>query len=265
MILLASDLDNTMIYSYKRQLKNRVPVEEKDERVLSYMTAYAYGRLQELPEEICFAPVTTRSLEQYRRIRFPGGREPEYALVSNGGILLRRGEPDSEWYEESKRLAGLAEPEFTKAASLLKRDPGLSFEIRMVDELFLFTKSSSPEDTVAELSGALDLLKVEVFFNGIKIYVVPRSLNKGRMLRRLREILGFPYTVGCGDSLFDIPLLLEADLSIYPQALTADVEKGRETYRKRTGGIWESRTVPEGAILSDAVFHCLDEMKMAGV
>ena len=246
MILLASDLDNTMIYSYKRQLENRVPVEEKAGRVLSYMTAYSYDRLRTLPEEICFVPVTTRSLEQYRRIRFPDGKEPEYALVSNGGILLRRGERDDTWYEESRRLAGLAEAELSRAAALLEQDPGLAFEIRMVDELFLFTKSNCPEETVGMLTEALEGGSVEVFSNGIKIYVVPVSLDKGRMLRRLRKMLGFPFTVGCGDSLFDIPLLQEADLSICPESLD-----------KALSGTREKRVVPEGAILSDEIFYII--------
>lgn len=251
MILLASDLDNTMIYSYKRQLENRVPVETKDGRVLSYMTAYSYDRLRTLPGNICFVPVTTRSLEQYRRIRFPDGKEPEYALVSNGGILLRRGERDDTWYEESRRLAGLAEEELSKAAALLEQDPGLAFEIRMVDELFLFTKSSCPEETVGMLTKALEGGSVEVFSNGIKIYVVPVSLDKGRMLRRLREMLGFPYTVGCGDSLFDIPLLQEADLSICPESLDGGLS-----------GTKEKRAVPEGSILSDEIFYIIEKCSM---
>ncbi len=33
-------------------------------------------------------PVTTRSVDQYRRIRWPGSREPDLAVTTNGAILL---------------------------------------------------------------------------------------------------------------------------------------------------------------------------------
>lgn len=251
MILFAADLDNTMIYSYKRPLTDRVLVEEKDGKPLSYMTEYSYSQMKSLSEDICFTPVTTRSLEQYRRIRLPGQEAPEYALAANGGILLRKGEIDQSWYENARALTKEADGELSRARRVLEKDTHLTLDIRMVDELFLFTKSGRKEETMAALNEALDQERVDIHSNGQKIYVIPKRLNKGAMTRRLKEQLGYPYTIGCGDSLFDIPMLMEADLSIFPATLNF----GALAEHK------ENKVISEHRILSDAVFSCLEDLK----
>lgn len=254
MILFATDLDNTMIYSYKKEIPDPVLVEEMDGKALSYMTGYACEKLNNLPPHICFVPVTTRSLAQYRRIRIPGLKHPEYALVSNGGILLRNGEPDPDWYEVSIAVTKAVDGEFEKAKQILNQDENLTLDIRMVDDLFLFTKSSQKEQTVKRLTETLDLSRVDVHSNGQKIYVIPKGLNKGSMLKRLVKKLGSPYTIGCGDSLFDIPLLLAADLAICPEELN----QGELAQRK------EYRTVAAGQMLSDEIFRYLDTLQPCG-
>ena len=72
MILFASDLDNTLIYSYKREIGKKVLVETMGEKELSFMTENTWRLLKELPPHMMFVPVSTRSEEQYKRICFPG-------------------------------------------------------------------------------------------------------------------------------------------------------------------------------------------------
>ncbi|MDR2137476.1 MAG: hypothetical protein LBO68_04225, partial [Synergistaceae bacterium] len=67
-MIFASDLDNTLIHSYKRALPSDICVERKDGRALSFMTPRGRRMLQKARERCCFVPVTTRSLEQYRRL-----------------------------------------------------------------------------------------------------------------------------------------------------------------------------------------------------
>ena len=98
-----SDLDNTLIYSYKHEIgERRKCVEVYQGREISFMTEFTWRALKTLMEKLLFVPVTTRTLEQYQRIQL-GISMPSYALVCNGGILLKDGEPDRCWYEESLR------------------------------------------------------------------------------------------------------------------------------------------------------------------
>lgn len=248
MILLACDLDNTLIYSYKKLLTRRRLVEEKEGKALSYMTEFSYQELLRLPSYIQFLPVTTRSLEQYERICLPV--QPSYALAANGGILLIDGKIDQEWYRESKRISKASEKEFEKALRVLEKDLNLSLAPRMVDGLFLFTKSNDKDKTIETLNAKLDEAQASVFSNGQKVYVVPKGLNKGKRLSDLRARLGSPYMVACGDSLFDVPMLLEADFAIYPEELELGNIPGTEKSQKR-------HIVKKGAILSDEIFEQL--------
>ena len=53
------------------------------------MTPYALDLLKKLNKKsgLVFAPLTTRSSEQYERISFFEDGPPEIALAANGGIL----------------------------------------------------------------------------------------------------------------------------------------------------------------------------------
>lgn len=227
MKLFISDLDNTLIYSYKRNIgTDRVLVETMGEKELSFMTGSSYRMLRLVKEQYCFVPVTTRSLEQYRRICFANDWIPEYALTSNGGNLLYKNKIDVQWYEASLRLIADAEEELEKAVQLLKDDKKVSFEVRKVDGLFVFTKSDDVFYTMEKLREKLDMHMVEVFHNGTKVYVLPKKLNKGEAVKRIKEYTAHPYAVAAGDSEFDIPMLLEADFAFYPKELGIQKDNG---------------------------------------
>lgn len=220
MVVFCSDLDNTLIYSYKHEIgDDRQCVEVYQDREVSFMTERSVELLRQVNGGLCFVPVTTRTMEQYRRIRLSVG-EPSYALVCNGGILLVNGGIDREWYEESLRMAEDSRTEIEKAAGFLEQEEDRCFEVRNIQELFLFTKSGQPLKTVERLKEVLDLSRVDVFSNGMKVYVVPVRLNKGDAVRRLKKRLGACFVIAAGDSEFDIPMLREADLAFLPGMLS---------------------------------------------
>ena len=98
------DLDNTLIYSYKHDIGDRkMNVEVYQGREISYVTEKTHERLKKIMSRCLVVPTTTRTKEQYERIDLKVGAF-RYALVCNGGILLRDGVSDSAWYEESRRL-----------------------------------------------------------------------------------------------------------------------------------------------------------------
>ena len=69
---------------------------------------------------------------------------------------------------------------------------------------------------VAVLKNRLDENLVDVFNNGEKIYVLPKSLDKGSAIRRLRKYLGADFMISAGDSEFDVPMLEYADVGLIP-------------------------------------------------
>lgn len=234
MEIFCSDLDNTLIYSYRHDIgASKKCVEIYEGREVSFMTLRSLELLKQVAQKLCFIPVTTRTVEQYERICLGIGA-PEYALVCNGGVLLVNGVKDRRWYEESVSLAGGCATEVGLAGRLLELDESRCFEVRNIDGLFLFTKSSEPFKTADRLKSRLDLGLVDVFSNGAKVYVVPKKLDKGNGLRRLKERLGAQTVISAGDSEFDIPMLLEADYSFLPGELSKQIEL--KDHMKACGG-----------------------------
>lgn len=220
MELFCSDLDNTLIYSYKRHIGNhKVLVEAIEGKELSFMSQKSHELLEKVKKKIEFIPVTTRSLEQYCRIQFDSKQKPKYALVANGGILLVDDKINKEWLQNSKRMIEPCEKTLKKGISLLEKDQYVNFQIRKVDELFVFTKSSEPEKTIEYLKQKLNLDLVSLHRNGAKVYIFPKVLNKGLALARIKAFLGSNFVVAAGDSDFDVPMLKEADLGLYPREL----------------------------------------------
>lgn len=240
MIIFNADLDNTLIYSYKRFIGERKScVEIYQNREISFMSDESMAMLKEVAKRALFVPTTTRTLEQFGRIDFRMGAI-KYALVCNGGVLLTGGRVDEEWYAESLRLISGCADELNLAESILKTDPDRNFELRFINELFVFTKSAEPDASLARLKSKLNEDKVDVFKNGAKVYVVPKELNKGAAALRLKRRLGAEKIIAAGDSEFDIPLLNAADIAIAPSGL-----------REARGISGEVEFMPEGRLFSE--------------
>lgn len=216
MIVFNVDLDNTLIYSYKHDIgPEKRNVELYQGREISFITEKTHELLTYIKEKLLFVPTSTRTTEQYKRINLGIGNV-KYALVCNGGLLLKDGSSDEEWYKESKRLIRDSEAQLEIAHTLLKCDSRREFELRLIEDLFLFTKCSYPEQVVKDLKKKLDTSKVDVFNNGTKIYVVPCPLSKGKAIRRFQKYIGAEQILAAGDSEFDISMLQAADCGFAP-------------------------------------------------
>ena len=211
-VLFASDLDNTLIHSYKVAKAGDVCVERKDGKELSFMSPKAYTLLRDVAARCMFVPVTTRTLEQYRRLDL--GVKPRYAIVAHGALLLIDGIVDDQWTAETQKLLGTALPEI-EAGNLM-------FDIRYVEKAFVFAKSKYPRQAVRHLQTNIDGKKFKAYAVHNKIYIFPRFLDKGTAVKRLMErIPNMPVqTLICaGDSELDLSMLEFADISIAPQTL----------------------------------------------
>jgi hydroxymethylpyrimidine pyrophosphatase-like HAD family hydrolase len=208
-ILFASDLDNTLIYSYKAAKAGDICVEVKDGKNLSFMPPEAYALLKEVHNKFLFVPVTTRSLEQYRRINL--GVKPSYAVVAHGALLLVDGQVDEAWAAESKAMINGPLP--------VINENGWIYDIRYVDDYFLFAKSPSPAEAVERLSAMIDTDRFDICFVHNKVYVFPKGFTKGQAITRLKKRLTPDAVISAGDSLLDVPMLTAADIAIAPASL----------------------------------------------
>ena len=222
MKILCTDLDNTIIYSYKHDIGNeKMNVELYKEREISFITKQTFELLKKVKEEFLVIPTSTRTIEQYERINLKIGTF-KYALVCNGSVLLVDGKKDKDWYEESLRLAKPSNLEVKKALEYLENDKRRTFELRYIEDLFVFTKCYKSETVVNELRKHLDKSLVNVFNNKEKVYVLPTSLSKGKAIERLRKYLKAEFIIAAGDSEFDISMVEAADVGLVPYGFKSE-------------------------------------------
>lgn len=210
-MIFLSDLDNTLIFSYKKMSPDNLCVETKAGKCLSYMTHSGGEMFVRLTKQARFIPITTRSYEQYSRITFPGGYVPETAVTANGAGLYINGVPDRRWSEETAAEAAACCEEFHMFEEYLGKCPEVYFEIRIVDGAFLFTKCREALRVTGEMNRLFSPVRTRLFINGDKLYAVPVSIDKKTALERLRKRFPGEFFLAAGDSLFDEGMLRAAD------------------------------------------------------
>lgn len=238
MMIYASDLDQTLVYS-RRALRipedtpGLVPAEWINGKLSAFMSAYALERLQSLPQDIVFMPVTTRTVEQYRRIHiFQSECIPKYAVTSNGGNIIVDGQVDDEWNLHMRSL--LRQQAATPEEILNLFDDVLSPEWvinqRLCDELFfalLIERDKLPMEHIAEKIRVLETLGWESSIQGRKLYLVPSAVNKRAAVEHIRQRIGDVPVIASGDSLLDRCLLDFAHYAIAPSHGELHVERQR--------------------------------------
>lgn len=216
-VLFASDLDNTLLFSWKHRQASDRCVEYLEGREQGFCTQRSLELLALVRERALFIPVTTRSAAQYQRIVWPAACAPKYAAAANGGLLLVDGQIDPEWRARTEQLAAPWREELLALECRLPEVP-VAKRSRIVDGLYLFAACDNGADagTVRDrLAGGTAL---EAAVSGRKVYFFPPPLNKGEALRRLEARFRPDRTICAGDSVIDLPMLRAAGLAIIPSA-----------------------------------------------
>lgn len=211
-IIFASDLDNTLVYS-KSKISGGVCVEIYNDRKQGFMTEYTYENFRRIAENIRFIPVTTRSVEQFRRIKFPDNLIPEYVLTSNGATLLYNGEPVDEWRLicRDENLIGLLNEVYSRYCG----DP--RFRIcRIVDESFVYVVCADGQNSLEIADELKEKEDIAVEVTGRKIYFFPDGLNKGAAVKKLCKAISMDKLIAAGDSGMDASMLNIADIALIP-------------------------------------------------
>ena len=256
-ILLACDLDNTLIHSWKHRKEGDLCIEHIGEKEQGYMSRKAAELYSSLPENILLVPVTTRSVDQYRRIRWPGSREPDLAVTTNGAILLGpRDDPGADisdichaWVSQSRSMYVPYRKAMDELREILLAS-GRCLRVRMVDDFYLFAyceEGKDPKDAVPESAFRSGL---QIVSSGRKIYFLPPAFNKGEAVRRLEGLLQPPRILAAGDTEIDLPMAERADRMFIPEKLyrSCGSDLPQTVRRKLT-------VCPEGADFSEFVLR----------
>lgn len=218
MTVFHCDLDNTLMYSHRRELPlDKIPVELYEGKEITFVSAKTAQLLKQLPESLYLVPTTTRSLPQYQRITL--GIDFPYALVANGAILLKQGVVEEQWYQETSTLVSCYRPSLQQAQEALEQDSHRATEVRWVEDFFLYCKSNAPERTAEMLVSTLKDSSLVVQVNGQKVYVLPDCLEKGNAVQRFRSYLPREKEIVAGDSTMDISMLQAVSTAYCPQEL----------------------------------------------
>ena len=166
-VLVASDLDRTLIFSAKAFF-----LEVPDHLAPAMVVTELYRGCADLvhdPHRRTAAartdpdghlrPVTTRTEAQYRRVRLPGA-VPEYAVTTNGGVLLKNGEPDIEWQTTVGQQVSEGSAPLAVIEEFLSREAYRSWilRLRQAEELFLYAivdRELMPAEFVQELDAGV--------------------------------------------------------------------------------------------------------------
>lgn len=219
-MVYASDLDRTLIFSHRfldehKYNKKIVLVEDKDGKEISYMSELAYNKLQEINnnKDITFIPTTTRSLEEYNRIRL--GFKPEWVIAANGGVILHNGEIDKEYKNYTKTY--LNPMDIASLSMDLSEFASIQKSPRLVDGCYLFVKTTNEDLFDVEVQDIIDRYKKwSIVRQKNKCYAIPLHISKQVALRWIWNKLNEPYIVASGDSLLDVPMLALADKAYIP-------------------------------------------------
>ncbi|OIV38501.1 hypothetical protein BIV57_05305 [Mangrovactinospora gilvigrisea] len=227
-MLVASDLDKTLIYSsVSAQPPSAVGstgprlrcVEVYRGSPLSYVTERAARLLGELAREAELVPVTTRTLEQYERVRLPVPR-PRYAVTTNGGRLIVDGEPDAGWEARVRRDAAACAPVGEVEAHLdAQRGYPWLLRRRTAEELFCYLvveRGRVPAGWLDAVRAWAGERRWTVSMQGRKIYFVPEPVTKQAAVEEVRQRTGAAVVVAAGDSLLDAGMLEAADVGFRP-------------------------------------------------
>jgi hydroxymethylpyrimidine pyrophosphatase-like HAD family hydrolase len=216
-ILLACDLDNTLVHSQERP--GDICVGYKNEKAHVFMSPDVYRSLEELDQGIRFVPVTGRSAEQYRRIHYFRTHVPPYALTSCGGVLFRQGKRDPLWQAAFHPLFAQASEAMQLCLDQLLSQPLPCGDVswaKWVDRVFIASQTSDARGAVSFLSAQDYSSALEFFTEADRLYVFPRGFNKGSAVDMLRRRLQPKLLICAGDGLLDLPMLCVADIALVP-------------------------------------------------
>ncbi len=233
-MIFASDLDSTLIYSSRHcnliNEENLFPVDFYNNNMCSFITKSLQHKLEHINEIMLFIPVTTRSPEQYTRMKyFYDIIKPKYAVVANGGIILKNGIELKSWTDiTSNKLKKIVSVRNMIGLCSFFLESDFIKSYKTCEDLFIY--SIVDEDKLANniTNGKVSLDYFEVLrsfcegYNysvskqGKKVYIVPNCINKYDPINYIMQLENINIFFAAGDSLLDYPIIKHSNYGLVP-------------------------------------------------
>lgn len=182
-IFFITDLDRTIIHSKHKGYKC---VEKLGDREITYMTNYAYDKLQELlkNELFIFIPCTMRSISQTLRVDFIRVYNPRIIICTNGAQIYIDGKLDNEWDKQMKNLCNYNELieniNYIEELKEIYKESINIIDVRNIENFYITVKCKDSEEANKfyyiikdKFSKNIDVLKIEA-----KIFIIHKKINK---------------------------------------------------------------------------------------
>jgi hypothetical protein len=213
-MIIASDLDRTLVYSERSLLeygwppdRKLIPVEFRNGKPAGYMSEQAYKILVNLCRHCLLVPVTARTTEQYNRFTiFQGPLRPRYAITANGAEVLYMGKPLKDWAEIiSRQLKYESASKIELLLEIEKEGIKLNGQLKQAEDFFFYyILETYPSASVLDALGVLAKTQGwRISLQGRKLYFVPLAINKGAALKFVSSCTNKELLAGAGDSTFD--------------------------------------------------------------
>lgn len=259
-MIFASDLDQTIIYSRK---SFRTPIEESEIQLvemlegkeISFMTIRAISLLKQIHNQVTFIPVTTRTIEQFQRIKiFQNEIIPPYVVTSNGGNILKQGKIDQEW---SKIVTKQLSSECAHIEDILHKFQEIChgewvISQKIADDLFCYSIVDNKKIPNHELNSFLAWLSGQGWnysLQGRKLYFVPKPVNKRNAVEYIQQKYEDKVLITAGDSLLDQCMLEYANYAFAPlHGELSEYKMFDSLQRTEKKGIYASEEILEHVI-----------------
>lgn len=224
-MIYATDLDRTIIFSKKfidGYFKESICIEHSGEKEISYMTLESIQLLNSLKKinTLKIIPVTTRSIEQFKRVSTV--QDCEYAITSNGGNILFKGNIFEPWKQVVDKIIKNYQEDFIELNKTLSNYKSFfEKDFKMIDNVFLYAKMIDNQEDIkffySEMEKKLDKNKWIFTLQGLKFYILPKDITKENALKFLADYLKDYNIISSGDGKLDYGFLKIAKTSIIPK------------------------------------------------
>lgn len=207
-IFFITDLDRTIIHSKHRGYKC---VEKLDDREITYMSDYAYEKLQGLlkREEFIFIPCTMRNITQTLRVDFIRSYNPKVIICTNGAQIYIDGKLDRVWDKQMKSLFDQNELNeninyLEKLKEEYKESIGV-IEVRNIEDFYITVKCEDSYEAEKfyniindKFNKNINVLKIEA-----KIFIIHNRINKVYAVDYIIKMLNIKKLITSGDTEVD--------------------------------------------------------------
>lgn len=227
-MIVASDLDRTLIYSNRAIEEFGVPantklkpVEKKDGKTIAFMTIASFNALKVLCDTLLFIPITTRTTEQFKRIFiFERDIALKYTITLNGATILKNGKPLEDWSNLiSTKLIAESATGYEVLSCMRAEGIILKGNVRQVEGLFFYyiLESAPSKLEINCIREFVSKFGWRISLQGRKLYFMPNGINKGDALEFICNQEEKKVIAGAGDSVLDLDFLKNCQNPFVPK------------------------------------------------